>query len=126
MAGLSFGLGGRITGLPVVTATTPPSSVSPAQAGFGPGGTTLLGPPSALGTSPAHLAIYTGFAALGLIGLHWWSSPAAERNRYGNFVFMSAMVVIMMNGLSLWGKTHVIEGDTAGISGKIYQAASLF
>jgi hypothetical protein len=129
MPGLSLGIGGRLstggTGPTNPISATPPSSVAPAQAGFGPGGTYPTNPPSALGTGPGHVAIYTGLAATGLIGFTWWTLPRGGRNEYGRLIFTGALVVLMMRGVSLWGKVHVAEGQTQGVSGTIFRAASL-
>lgn len=130
MAGLNFGVGGRL-GLgstmasPAATPAVAASSVAPSAAAFGVGATYPTSKPSALSTSPGHLAIYAGFAALGFVGLTWWSLPKGERNSYGRDIFTIAMVIVMMRGVSLWGKAHVAEGDTQGAMGEIYKTAVL-
>ncbi len=59
------------------------------------------------------------------MGLTWWTLPKSDKSEYGRDIFTIAMVVVLMRGVSLWGKAHVAEGDTTGAMGTVYKTAVL-
>lgn len=126
MAGLSLGVGGGIrTGGAAMSPAVPANQVAPSTAAFGSGGASATNGPSAAGTSPAHVAIYAGFAAGGILALTWWSSPDSERNAFGKYIFSFGVAYVFFSGIRTWGRVHVAEGDVAGVMGTVYKAAAI-
>lgn len=126
MSGISLGIGGGLrAGGAAASPSVPASQVAPSSAAFGVGGVQATNPPSAAGTGPAHIAIYAGFVAGGLLALTWWSLPDGDRNEFGKYIFSFGTAFVFFSGIRTWGRVHVADGDVTGFMGTVYKAAAL-
>ena len=98
------------------------AEMAPATATYGPGGAVVVQQGGVLGTHPAQLKVYAGWAALAALVLIRQSAPEAKRREVDTIVVVSFALNVMFTGFKMLAKRNVMEGKSGGITGTLSQA----
>lgn len=110
----------------VLQVPSPPASeMAPAAATYGPSGAVVVQQGGVVGTHPAQLRVYAGFAALAGLVLIRQSAPEAHRRVVDTVVVVSFLVDIVYGSFKIGAKLRVQQGKTAGPAGVAAQAWSV-
>lgn len=106
----------------VQTPAVPASEMAPATATYGPSGAVVVQQGGILGTHPAQLKVYAGWAALGALVLIRQSAPEAKRREVDTIVVVSFALNVMFTGFKMLAKRNVMEGKSGGVTGMLSRA----